>query len=452
MRRLMTGPEALRPEGNHFDLLRLVLAVTVIASHSYLAVEGSTHVEPMHLLSEGRYTVGGLAVAAFIALSGFLVAESWHRSRSAWDFLRRRLCRIYPAYVVCFALSVLVAVTWGGGVFRREGVAVIAVDLVVRAMVLSPGIPVDRAFASLPGAGMINVSLWTICVEFALYFLLLVMGLLGLVSPRLPAWRVGVVAGLFVASVAFRWVFLPVGQYHDHGVSQLFVFPPSWAGLAPYFLAGVLAWALRDRLARSWWLVGGLLGAQAVVFEWHKLFDALLPVTMMYTLLVVGFSRGGLPRLPRWMGDVSYGTYLYGFLLQQVLLTLMPRSWWNPWALTALAVPLTMLVALLSWHCVEKWFLSRARRSATTTHAIDQAARSASAPVVSEGRPAGATAGEEGLAPTGRPVPTVSVTVRTPPPNVRVKPSNVWVWAIGRSKPETDGPSEQPISVDQRKS
>lgn len=429
MRRLMTGPESLRPQANHFDLLRLVLAVSVIGSHSYLAVEGHTRNEPLHVWTGGRYTFGGVAVAGFIALSGFLVAESWHRSRSAWDFLRRRVARIYPAYLVCYAVSVAVAVTWAGGVFRGESAAAVAADLLLRAAVLSPGFPIDGAFADLPGHGLINVSLWTICVEFFLYFLLLGAGLLGLLAASASAWRVAAVAGLFAASVAFRWVVLPVGQYHDHGVSQLFVFPPSWTGLAPYFLAGMLAWVLRFHLPRSGWGMAGLLAAQVLTWNVPRVFDALLPVTLVYGLLYVGCWPGRLPRLPRWAGDLSYGSYLYGFLVQQVLLMVLPKAWWNVWVLTALAVPTTLAVALLSWHGLEKWFLPRARRTAAAGLSVEPADVEVGGP---DGRTVQGGTGGGGVV-------EVSTAVSLPEASLRVRPSNVWVWAVRQGQADLGG-------------
>lgn len=60
-------------------------------------------------------------------------------------------------------------------------------------------------------------------------------------------------------------------------------------------------------------------------------------------------------------GDFSYGTYLYGFPIQQIVMAL-----WGASLPFALYVPATMLLALmagvLSWHLVEQWFLPRSRR------------------------------------------------------------------------------------------
>ena len=52
------------------------------------------------------------------------------------------------------------------------------------------------------------------------------------------------------------------------------------------------------------------------------------------------------------LGDYSYGLYIYAFPIQQTLVRLMPGT--EPAALLAATLPLTLAVAALSWHGVEK--------------------------------------------------------------------------------------------------
>lgn len=356
---LLPSAGALRPDGNHFDLLRLLLAIVVIYSHSYLAADGTTSTEPGSRWTSGRYTIGGLAVAAFIALSGFLVAESWHRSKSWRDFLLRRVRRIFPAYIVCYLVSVAVAVLWASGQFRHDSLTVSLAQVLLRAVLLSPGFSIDGAFPDNPHAGAINISLWTICVEFALYFLLLAVAASGLM-PAEPTWRrMGPILALFASALLFRAFVLPTGQYHDHGLSQLFTWPPSWTGLAPYFVAGMVAWCLRFHLPRSWLLFALSVVGPAVLVRWPVWFDLFLPFALTYFLLFLGFLPGLRLRLPHAMGDLSYGVYLYGYLVQQVVVSVLPAPWINPYTIALVATPVALAVALLSWHGIEKHFLRR---------------------------------------------------------------------------------------------
>jgi peptidoglycan/LPS O-acetylase OafA/YrhL len=59
-------------------------------------------------------------------------------------------------------------------------------------------------------------------------------------------------------------------------------------------------------------------------------------------------------------GDFSYGMYLYAFPIQQLLVMSCSGSM-NPYALFALAWPLSIVAGMFSWYFVERPFLRRTR-------------------------------------------------------------------------------------------
>ena len=52
------------------------------------------------------------------------------------------------------------------------------------------------------------------------------------------------------------------------------------------------------------------------------------------------------------IGDYSYGLYIYAFPVKQTVARLAPGV--EPYAMFALAFPVTLALAALSWHCVER--------------------------------------------------------------------------------------------------
>jgi peptidoglycan/LPS O-acetylase OafA/YrhL len=90
---------------NNFDFLRIFAALLVILSHSF-AISGSSY-EP--LLSLSKYiSLGGLGLAIFFIISGYLITKSWVEHPSAFRFLSSRFLRIIPGLFVVTLLSILV--------------------------------------------------------------------------------------------------------------------------------------------------------------------------------------------------------------------------------------------------------------------------------------------------------------------------------------------------------
>jgi peptidoglycan/LPS O-acetylase OafA/YrhL len=101
--------------------------------------------------------------------------------------------------------------------------------------------------------------------------------------------------------------------------------------------------------------------------SWQLLF----PVVGAYLVFWFGYHpRLQLHNFARF-GDFSYGTYLYAFPIQQLLVQQAGGSL-NPYLLFIVAAPLSLVAAFGSWHGVEKWFLSRA--SVTSGKAMVSAA------------------------------------------------------------------------------
>src|SRR5688500_8947204 len=85
------------PRRNNFDLLRFLFASLVVFSHSYSIVlpKSDAPSEPLAFLTGRQISLGTLSVYGFFVISGFLIAQSWTRSRSFGQFLKKRALRLY---------------------------------------------------------------------------------------------------------------------------------------------------------------------------------------------------------------------------------------------------------------------------------------------------------------------------------------------------------------------
>jgi peptidoglycan/LPS O-acetylase OafA/YrhL len=338
-----SSPEQGR--GNNFDVLRVALAGLVLFSHSFPLAAGTNDTEPFFRLSSGQVTGGELAVDFFFVISGYLITRSWLSSRSTDDYLRKRIRRIYPGYLVCLVVSVLITAACAAARAREyaSGVILYQNDTLLEGVLLLKYSLLDNAaaFPANPWPRASNGSLWTLQPE--LYCYLLVAGL-------------GVVGALRRRFMTLFWVALFAGYslqvLHTGNLQNSF-----WR-LVLYFGAGALFFLHADRVRFGHGplvALAALAVAASVVVP--PVLLLVLPVAGSYLLLSFAFST----RI-RWhgfasRGDVSYGLYLYAFIVQQAIVYALGIR--SPLLLFATALPVTCLCAWLSWRYVERPFLVR---------------------------------------------------------------------------------------------
>jgi peptidoglycan/LPS O-acetylase OafA/YrhL len=343
--KLIPPRETSAPERNNFDAIRLAMALLVVWSNSFALHLGSEKTEWISLALNGRYNAGNLGVMAFFVISGFLITQSWERSKSARSYFEKRIRRIYPGYIVATSLCAFVVAPLFGGAFP-SWISTLGLNLLLRN-------EVSTAFPGNPVPNAVNGSLWSIPFEFWCYIGVAIAGTMLLKRPRLLiAFCVTLMLGKIVQDVT--------GRYPGGLVSTLFGWPYIWTKIAPSFLLGMIAYAYRTHLPRSWPVLFTLWGA-AIGACWanQHVADMLVAPSLAYTVFMVGFSDRLKAHNAAKYGDFSYGTYLYAFPIQQMLqatthLTL-PEF-------VATSMVLSLLAGVLSWNMVEMRFLGRRAR------------------------------------------------------------------------------------------
>ena len=335
----MTLEDRLRSLDGHpagFDVLRLALAAAVIVQHSVNVTQGQAAADAL-FHSGWRLAIEPI-LPMFFALSGFLVAGSLFRCRSLIGFAGLRILRIVPALTVEVGLSalllgpVLTDLPIGGYLSAPE----------FRSYFLNvagfihyhlPGV-----FAANPDPRTVNAQLWTVPFELECYAALAALTVLGL------AWR--------------RTLFLLLLAVLQCAVAAAVAMGPALAlevtvpgrALVLCFLWGVALFLFRDRLPWSAVLFGVAAAAAAALMLLPG-GSYLVGLPIGYATVVLGLTN---PRKPALLfdGDYSYGLYLYGFPVQQTLVSLMPGRGCVANAILALIV--TFGLAQLSWRLVER--------------------------------------------------------------------------------------------------
>ncbi len=343
----MSLPPATRLPANNFDFLRFALASLVVFSHSFPLATGTEDYEPLSVLTGRQVTFGALAVDSFFVISGFLILHSWHATPRVGAFLRKRVLRIYPAFLVAAALDAfIIAPAFSAGSWPPLDLGFVTrfVANALRLEAIAPG----ATFVGNPAAGPVNGSLWTISYEFWCYIGILVLGVCGLTKRRLF-----LTCGLLfflVVSFVFVWRGLTPG---GRLLGQIFGYPPFWARLLPFFLAGMVFYAWRERIELNAMGAAIAIGMLVVGAVTPFGMSVVLPLAAAYLIFWIAFLPA--PRLSTFArrGDFSYGIYLFSFPILQIIVhyAAAPIS---PLLLFAVGWPVSIAVAAASWHLVER--------------------------------------------------------------------------------------------------
>ncbi|HWJ75769.1 MAG TPA: acyltransferase [Kaistia sp.] len=353
--------DANRGIGPGFNLLRLILALTVVFIHCSLIDNGAA--ADQFWPYGARWALNNVPVPMFFVVSGFLVAASVERL-SLDQFLVNRLLRILPALVLVVALAALVLgplMTQDslGTYFSKPGFYAYFLNAAGLHHDALPGV-----FETNP-AHEINGSLWTIPHEVSCYILLAVIAGVGLLRRR---WLVlGGTIALYAVAIGF-WLIDRYGLQFPLSDKLTYVFV--WRGaakLVPLFLTGTLFHLFRANIPMSRVLglaASGALVAIAIVgnpsWQDNPIIWAVTAPLFAYVAVWLGLSAWfALPILAGL--DYSYGIYLFGFPVQQTLIHFLPGISNYGVFFVISAVP-TIILAALSWHFVEKPALGLKRR------------------------------------------------------------------------------------------
>ncbi|UFH53101.1 acyltransferase family protein [Spirosoma sp. KNUC1025] len=351
---------------NNFDFLRFALAVSVIFTHGYVIYYGQIDPEPLWKLSRHQLGVGTLALNFFFVISGFLVLQSWTYSKGGLDFLKKRILRIYPGFAVVCLLGALVFAPMGNGTwgnfFPNLKEYWIAVDFHQLAYSVAKLMPPElpETLKKVPCPNDINTSIWTIWYEFMCYLVILGAGLLGLYRRKFfPLVLFLLVYSLNVfhhqayqhynQEGIFDW---QISFLDETETEQLLNFEH----FLNFFLAGACFYYYREYIPRTRSLIVLSLVILAITLRWVRVFELAQVIFGSYLFFCLAFSKKiKLYNFAKY-GDFSYGIYLYGWPIQQ-LVFLYFGSRLNVAGTFFVSLAFVFPFAVFSWHIIEKQFL-----------------------------------------------------------------------------------------------
>lgn len=351
--------ELARGRDNNFNLIRFAAALAVLISHSFALATGSGDAEPLRVTY--GFTWGDIAVDVFFVTSGFLVTASLLSRKNAMSFVWARALRIFPALWAMLALSVFGIGLWLTSYGPHAYLAAHQTwKYLIDNAILFRGIQFELPglFASNPMQYAVNGSLWTLQPEVQMYAILLGVWIVCALARarRVIALESSIVAIAVVSGVIYF--------FHGVFVDELHQFPR----LAFMFFTGASCYVLKDRIELRWQIFVALLAIALVCALNRTEFFFALNLSLAYLVFYAAYCFGGWIRAFNKAGDYSYGIYIYAFIVQQTLACLIRGI--SVAKLMWLSAIITLLLAVLSWHLIEKRALALKDVCAERTRAM----------------------------------------------------------------------------------
>ena len=335
--------DCLKDRNNNFTLMRFLAACAVLYGHSYalsLGVKGAEDPISHILINIWGESLPSLAVDLFFVTSGFLVCASYIQRESLIAFIEARVLRIFPALVIAvlFCICIVGAFattdslsnyflspsTWS---FFKHNTSLIT------------GIQFDlpNVFINNPYPVSVNGSLWTLPIEIRMYFWVALLGSLSQLKDEKTFNAIFIVLCLMYAQTSNNNFFIEGTPRH--------------AQLALEFLLGAFFYINRCKISL------GFVGATTLYILVYLTTEYEVSVFLKATcfaylvLLLALHPKLRLPSIDRY-GDISYGLYIYAFPVQQSIAYYIPQV--KPLNMLILSTFITVFLAILSWHLIEK--------------------------------------------------------------------------------------------------
>lgn len=341
---------ATRDHENNFNLLRLLAASMVIFAHAYDLRPDLGQQD--FLAATLGFGLGGLGVAIFFTLSGYLIFSSLRRGTPAGKFAKSRMLRLFPGLIACSLILGIGLYPFSSQDFRDY----ITNPHLWRFMAGNAslfwnvkGIP--GVFSTNPFPDAIDGSLWTLPYEALCYAAVAATFFAGAFRPALARYTFTLgfmLYGLYWAST--RVLGHPGGYWHRLDLL---------ADVSFSFALGMLAAAINLKSVRLWQLV--LIIGLAIAAHDTALADAFQRIAIAGVTFFIAFAPSNFLARLRNLPDYSYGLYIYAFPVQQGLIATHPNL--APIQHACVALAIVLIPASLSWHLIEKPALALKNRS-----------------------------------------------------------------------------------------
>ena len=154
---------------NNFSTIRLMAAFLVFAGHMYVLMG----MESPFIMLQSIHRMG---VKIFFICGGYLVSKSWERDKNYIHYILKRIFRIVPAMAVYCVIAACVIGPIITSIPLKEYFSHTLFRNYFKNIVLYITYFLPGVFESNPYPNAVNGSIWSLPIEFMMYFFVPFLG------------------------------------------------------------------------------------------------------------------------------------------------------------------------------------------------------------------------------------------------------------------------------------
>lgn len=331
------------------DIMRYLLSIAVIIAHINYLTDSSI---PFPISSfEG---VGG-----FFALSGFLMYPNYVRHNNLIKYTRQRARRILPPYffIVIAAALCLSVVSYlnpyeyytSDGFFAYLGANLSFLNWLHPEL---PGVFQGTDYVTQS----VNGSLWTMKVEWCLYFS--VPCFIWLINHIKHIRKHWFALGVIIVSIIYRLIF--TNLYYATGNEIYNILRRQIFGQLSFFYAGMLIYFMKDYFIRHLWVFFLIGISLRVLMNISGICSIILePFAISSIVLSLSLFPYSIKKLIH-RNNISYEMYLFHFPIIQLGIFLGIKSS-GVWTTITYVFASTIIISFCVHMVINRWILKRVR-------------------------------------------------------------------------------------------
>lgn len=336
---MRTTLEHTKGRSNNLQMLRFAAAVMVIMGHSFALSTGVSKGEWFLVITGGKLSMGEFAVSIFFCAGGYLIAKSVSRVHTFRGYFTARVLRIFPllflVVLLCmFAVGPLFTSLPWSEYFVDKRFVKYFLNAVLFLQHDLPGV-----FMNNPYGSTVNGALWTLPVEFLCYIGCFVMYHLKWFHKKLALISVPLVVA---------------GCFGIFALSRITGSEVLTAVIRPclLFYIGIMYYIYRDKVVLDFKMAAAGAGAFLLLCVLGFV-QAAMVLVFPYLLLYFCFAARQVGERFARLGDLSYGIYLCGFPIQQMLVHQNQGSM-NPYVNMVISISVAIALSYLLFRFVEQ--------------------------------------------------------------------------------------------------